>query len=179
VLYGYARASVDSETLDDQEAALNAAGCFHVFKETDSRKRPQLAQTIQTAGFGDVVMVTSLDRLARSAADLFAVYSKLSEHGAGVQSLAEAITDPATPQGRYFADFVAWCAVFDAVTFAERMHEGRTLAKAKGVKLGPRFKTNQDQQREIKKIYSKGSTMTELASQFGVSQSAIWRIINR
>ena len=178
MLYGYARATVGSETIKEQADALNAAGCAHIFTETDNHKRPQLAQAIQAAAFGDVLMVTRLDRLARSAADLFAIYKKLSERGAGAQSLTEAITDPATIEGRHFPRFVAWLADFDAATFQERMREGRKNAKAAGVKMGPPSKLSAHQIEHARRLYEdEGRNLDEIAKLLRVSTPTISRVL--
>lgn len=179
MLYGYAREGGGSAALREQVDALLAAGCSHVFQETDARKRPQLALALQAIGFGDVLCVVRLDRLARSAADLLALYRKITENGAGLRSLSEPITDPATPEGRYFPTFAEWFAAFDHATFAERMGDGRRRAREQGRHMGPRKKLTDEQEKKAAADYADGKSMLEIAARFRVSVPTISRALKR
>ncbi len=178
MFYGYAREGAGSESLEAQTDALKAAGAAHVFKETDSVKRPQLALTLQAAGFGDVILVTRLDRLAQTAADLCAVYRKAADRGTGIQSLTESITDPATPEGRFFPLFVEWFAAFDAATLAARLTDGRHRARARGVSFGkPPILDRKKMERAFELYEIEGKTMAEIAFLLRVSHPTISRVI--
>jgi DNA invertase Pin-like site-specific DNA recombinase len=90
--YGYARVSTNGQDLSSQEAELLAAGCAKVFKEKVSgakTDRAELAKVIRTLQPGDVLVVTRLDRLARSTRDLLNVLATVTEHGAGFRSLKD------------------------------------------------------------------------------------------
>lgn len=101
MIYGYARVSTDGQTLDSQIAALTAAGAEKVFSEKQSgakTDRAQLAKALAALTAGDVLLVTRLDRLARSTRDLLNVLAVIGEKGAGFRSLADAWADTTTPQ---------------------------------------------------------------------------------
>jgi DNA invertase Pin-like site-specific DNA recombinase len=90
MILGYARVSTDGQTLDAQEAALQAAGAERIFAEKISgavTDRKALARAIATLGPGDLLLVTRLDRLARSTRDLLNVLATIGEKGAGFRSL--------------------------------------------------------------------------------------------
>lgn len=179
MLFGYARASVGVASIEDQEADLYEAGCAHVFADQEARPRPQLAQAIQAAAFGDTLIVTRLDRLAVGTADLLATYQKLAERGAWVRSLSESLTDPATEQGRHFTHFLAWCAAFDAATFAERMQSARRKAAQEGVRMGRPPKLTAEQEQNAAQLYTKGdATLEEVSRLFRISPATLSRIVN-
>src|SRR3974390_1874603 len=96
MIIGYARVSTDGQTLDAQHSALIGAGAERVFAEKVSgvvTDRKALAKAIAALSVGDVLLVTRLDRLARSTRDLFNVLATLSEKGAGFRSLADPMID--------------------------------------------------------------------------------------
>src|SRR5262249_59347363 len=107
---GYARVSTDGQSLDAQIEALEAAGCCKVFAEKISgarSDRPQLAKALKALGPGDVLVVTRLDRLARSPRDLLNILAGVVEHGAGFQSLNDTWAASTTPQGRLMPTVLA------------------------------------------------------------------------
>jgi DNA invertase Pin-like site-specific DNA recombinase len=102
MIYGYARVSTDGQSLDAQQAALKAAGAEKVFAEKISGARSDrkaLAAALKALGPGDTLIVTRLDRLARSTRDLLNVLAAIGEAGAGFKSLADAWADTTTPHG--------------------------------------------------------------------------------
>jgi len=102
-VYGYARVSTDGRILAVQDAALMAAGCAKVYSEKVSgarSDRPQLAKLLKALGEGDTVVVTRLDRLARSTHDLLNILDAIAKAGAEFKSLADAWADTTTPHGR-------------------------------------------------------------------------------
>jgi DNA invertase Pin-like site-specific DNA recombinase len=103
MIVGYARVSTDGQTLDAQEAALNAAGVERVYAEKISGARSdrlQLAKLLKALGEGDTVIITRLDRLARSTRDLLNILHAFGNAGATFKSLADAWADTTTPHGR-------------------------------------------------------------------------------
>ena len=110
-IYGYARVSTNGQDLAAQEAELMAAGCAKVFKEKVSgakTDRAELAKLLGKTESGDVLVVTRLDRLARSTRDLLNVIAALTERGAGFKSLKDTWADTTTPHGRCSPYSVAW-----------------------------------------------------------------------
>ena len=101
--YGYARVSTDGQSVDAQVRQLTKAGCAKVFREVASgakTDRTQLRKAINRLEAGDVLMVTRLDRLARSTRDLLNTLAVITEHKAGFRSLGDTWADTMTPHGR-------------------------------------------------------------------------------
>src|SRR5580692_3184456 len=131
MIIGYARVSTDGQTLDAQQAALAAAGAEKVFAEKVSgavtdRKAP--AKAILALGPGDVLLVTRLDRLARSTRDLLNVLDAVAEAGAGFRSLADAWADTTTAHGRLMLTVLGGLAEFERELIRARTGEGRGSA---------------------------------------------------
>src|SRR5262249_40765847 len=116
MIVGYARVSTDGQTLDAQQAALKTAGGERRFSEKVSgaqTDRKALAKAIDALGAGDVLLVTRLDRLARSTRDLLNVLATISDKGAGFKSLADAWADTTTPHGRLMLTVLGGLAEFE------------------------------------------------------------------
>ena len=114
MLLGYARVSTDDQDLTLQRTALREAGCKRVYEEKISgakRDRPQLARLLDQVRSDDVVLVSRLDRLARSTRDLLEIAEHLKEAGAGLRSLNEPWADTTTPAGRMVLTVFAGIAV--------------------------------------------------------------------
>jgi DNA invertase Pin-like site-specific DNA recombinase len=102
MLIGYARVSTDDQNLDLQRAALNEVGCTRIYEEKlsgASRNRPELAQLLDHLRGGEVVVVSRLDRLARSTRDLLDIAELIKEAEAGLRSLSEPWADTTSPAG--------------------------------------------------------------------------------
>lgn len=127
MIYGYARISTDGQSLDAQRAELTAAGCAKVFCETASgtrTDRPRLARALDALDPGDVLVVTRLDRLARSTRDLLAA---IAEKGAAFCSLRDARADTTTPHGRSMVTVLAGLAEFERELIVARTSVGREV----------------------------------------------------
>jgi len=139
-IYGYARVSTDGQSVAAQEAQLRAAGCGKVYAEKVSGKgtagRVELAKVLRRLDKGDVLMVTRLDRLARSTRDLLNILHILGERSIGFKSLADAWADTTTPHGRLLVTMLAGIAEFERELIRARTGEGRKRAQARGVKFG-------------------------------------------
>ncbi len=139
MLIGYARVSTDDQDLRLQRAALKEAGCKRTFEEKVSgtkRDRPELVKMIEQLRDDDAVVVTRLDRLARSTRDLLDIAEKLKEAGAGLRSLAEPWADTTTPARRMVLTVFAGIAEFERELIHQRTSSGRIAAKARGVRFG-------------------------------------------
>ncbi len=179
MIYGYARVSTDGQSLDAQRAELIAAGCAKVFGETASgarADRPRLARALEALDPGDVLVVTRLDRLARSTRDLLNVLASIAAKGAAFRSLRDAWADTATPHGRLMVTVLAGLAEFERELIVARTSEGRARAKARGVKLGPRFKLSAEQRAYVARERARGESVRHLARILGVSKATIGRI---
>src|SRR6516225_11469099 len=138
-VYGYARDSTDDQTLAAQDAQLHVASCAKVYSEKVSgakTDRAELAKLLKRLEPGDVLMVTRLDRLARSTRDLLNILHQLGERQVGFKSLADAWADTTTPHGRLLVTMLAGIAEFERELIRARTGEGRTRAKARGVRFG-------------------------------------------
>ena len=179
MIYGYARVSTDGQSLDAQRAELSAAGCAKIFGETASGARavrPRLARALAALDPGDVLVVTRLDRLARSTRDLLNVLALVAAKGAAFRSLRDAWADTATPHGRLMVTVLAGLAEFERELIVARTSEGRARARARGVKLGPRFKLSAEQRAYVARERAKGESVRHLARILGVSRATIGRI---
>ena len=153
---GYARVSTRDQDLIAQDAELMAAGCSKVFKEKISgakTDRPELAKVIRRLEPGDVLLVTRLDRLARSTRDLLNVLAAVGERGAGFKSLKDAWADTTTAHGRLMLTVLGGLAEFERELIMARTGEGRLRAKARGVRFGrPRTLTPHQRQEAIQRL---------------------------
>jgi DNA invertase Pin-like site-specific DNA recombinase len=177
--FGYARVSTDGQTLDAQVAELSAAGAAEVYREKVSgalSSRVQLNRAIAASGEGDVLLVTRLDRLARSTRDLLNTLAVIAEKGAGFRSLRDTWADTTTPHGRLMLTLLAGLAEFERELIRARTGEGRERAKARGVRLGRNPKLTPHQRIEALKRRDGGETLVEIARTFGVSHSTISRL---
>ena len=179
MIVGYARVSTDGQTLDTQQSALAAAGAERVFAERVSgavTDRKALGRAIAALGAGDVLLVTRLDRLARSTRDLLNVLDAVSKAGAGFRSLADQWCDTTTPHGRLMLTVLGGLAEFERELIRARTDEGRKRAQARGVKFGRKLKLTAHQRQEALQRRASGEPLIEIARTFGVSHSTISRL---
>jgi DNA invertase Pin-like site-specific DNA recombinase len=178
-IYGYARVSTDGQTLDAQIAQLKAAGAEKVFREKVSgarADRPELARLLRSLASGDRVLVTRLDRLARSTRDLLNTLAAIADKKAGFRSLSDAWADTTTPHGRLMLTVLGGLAEFERELIRARTGEGRDRAKARGVRLGRKPKLTPHQQREALARRDSGEPLAEIARSYDVHHSTISRL---
>src|SRR5436190_13440898 len=150
-VYGYARVSTEGQSLSAQLAQLNAAGCKQVFREKISGARSdrrRLARLAASLTKGDVVIVTRLDRLARSTRDLLNLLASIAEKGARFRSLGDAWADTTTAHGRLILTVLGGLAEFERELIRAHTSEGRERARARGREDGARLQADPHQQRE-------------------------------
>src|SRR5262245_38190061 len=179
MLYGYARVSTDGQSLAAQDAALHAAGCAKVFAEKVSGARTdrvELAKLLKRLDQGDVVIVTWLDRLARSTRDLLNILDTIGKAGAAFKALADTWADTTTPHGRLMLTVLGGLDEFERELIKARTGEGRRRAKERGIHLGRPSKLTPHQRQEARKRREAGEALTEIARTFGVSHSTISRL---
>jgi DNA invertase Pin-like site-specific DNA recombinase len=178
-VYGYARVSSNGQTLVSQDAQLHGAGAVKVYAERMSgarTDRPELAKVIKRLDAGDVLLVTRLDRLARSTRDLLNILDAVGKAGAGFKSLADPWADTTTPHGRLMLTVLGGLAEFERALILARTGDGRARAKAKGVKFGRPAKLTAHQRREAMERLAEGAVQADLARSYGVSQATISRL---
>jgi DNA invertase Pin-like site-specific DNA recombinase len=181
MIYGYARVSTDGQNVDAQVNQLTAAGAGKVFREVASgakTDRAQLRRLLDQLAAGDVMMmVTRLDRLARSTRDLLNMLAAITEKKAGFRSLGDAWADTTTPHGRLMLAVLGGLAEFERDLIRARTGEGRARAKARGQSLGRKPKLTPHQKREaIRRRDENGETVREIARSYNVSASTISRL---
>jgi DNA invertase Pin-like site-specific DNA recombinase len=178
-IYGYARVSTDGQTLDAQQTALRAAGAERVFseKETGTKTdRAALAKAVAALEAGDVLLVTKLDRLARSTRDLLNTLATIGERGAGFKSLSDPWADTTTPHGKLMITVLGGLAEFERHLILSRTGEGRERAKARGVKFGRKPKLTKHQRDQALARRAAGEPLTEIAKTYNVSHMTISRL---
>jgi DNA invertase Pin-like site-specific DNA recombinase len=179
MIYGYARVSTDGQSVEAQVRQLTKAGCTKVFREVASgakTDRAQLRRTLAQLVAGDVLMVTRLDRLARSTRDLLNTLAAIADKKAGFRSLGDTWADTTTAHGRLMLTVLGGLAEFERELIRARTGEGRARAVARGVKMGRKPKLTQHQQREAIRRREKGEPMREIARSYNVSHSTISRL---
>jgi DNA invertase Pin-like site-specific DNA recombinase len=180
MIYGYARVSTDGQKVAAQVAALNAAGAAKVFREVASgakTDRARLRKAIATLEAGDVLMVTRLDRLARSTRDLLNTLAAITDRKAGFRSLGDAWADTTTSHGRLMLTVLGGLAEFERDLIRSRTGEGRARAVARGQKMGRPPKLTPHQQREAIKRRDRGEeSLTEIGRSYNVSAATISRL---
>lgn len=177
--YGYGRVSTDGQTLAGQEGQLMGVGCAKVFTEKVSgvaSERPQLARLLNQVEEGDVLLVTRLDRLARSTRDLLNVLHTLAKAGVGFRSLGDPWADTTTPHGRLMLTVLGGLAEFERELIRARTGEGRARAKKDGVKFGRPHKLSSYQRKEALARLQLGEVHATVARTYGVSRSTISRL---
>jgi DNA invertase Pin-like site-specific DNA recombinase len=177
--YGYARVSTDGQSVAAQVDQLTHAGAEKVFREKVSgavTHRQQLQRALNALDEGDVLLVTRLDRLARSTRDLLNTLALIAEKKAGFRSLGDAWADTMTAHGRLMLTVLAGLAEFERELIRVRTSEGRARAKARGVKLGRPFKLTPHQRKEARERSDSGEFLTDIARSYNVSHSTISRL---
>ena len=178
-VFGYARVSTDGQSLASQDAQLRAAGCAKVFAEKVSgakTDRAELAKVLKRLDPGDVLVVTRLDRLARSTRDLLNILDVIAKAGAGFKSLHDAWADTTTPHGRLMLTVLGGLAEFERELILARTGDGRARAKARGVKFGRPRKLTPHQRQEALARLAAGETQADIARTYNVDATTIGRL---
>lgn len=176
---GYARTSTTDQNLDAQIKALNMAGCGMVRTEQKSGTtlvgRPELKTILDFIHPGETLVVTRIDRLARSLSDLQTIVQILKASGAHLAATEQPV-DTSTATGKAFFDMLGVFAEFETNLRRERQAEGIAAAKARGVFRGrpPRI-----DMMEIQNLLTQGITPTEIARKLGVSRGTIYKAKNQ
>ena len=179
MLIGYARVSTLGQNLDRQRDQLKEHGCEKIYEEKRTgadRRRPRLEAMIETAEKGDVIVITSLDRLARSTHDLFEIIKKFDAKTIGFRSLREPWADTTSTMGRFLTTVFAGLSELERQLINERAEEGRASAKKRGVKFGRKYKLTPHQQDQVRSMLKEGQSIRAIARHFNVGVATIDRI---
>ncbi len=181
-IIGYCRVSTDGQTLDDQITALQAAGATRVFSEKMSgarSDRPQLRQALAALGAGDTLIITRLDRLARSTRDLLNVLHEIGEKGAAFKSLADTWADTTTAHGRLMVTILGGLAEFERSLIKARTDVGIERARQAGIRFGRPPKLSKHQREHALTLLAAGEPQSAIARILGCDQSTISRLQQR
>ena len=166
-VFGYARVSSQDQDLSAQEAELVAAGAVKVYREKVSgakANRAELLKVVNKLEPGDVLLVTRLDRLARSTRDLLNLLATISERGASFRSLRDTWADTTNAHGRLIITVLAGLAEFERELIRSRCGEGMQRAKDRGVRFGrPPKLTPYQRQRAVTRTSARSGTRYSLA----------------
>jgi DNA invertase Pin-like site-specific DNA recombinase len=175
--YGYARVSTIDQDLGIQGAALKAAGCEIVREEkasgTKRDGRTELATLLGFLRSGDTLVVTRIDRLARSVKDLQDVVHELRAKGVTLKATEQPI-DTSTAAGKAFLDMLGVFAEFETNLRRERQLEGIGAAKERGVYKGRKPTIDQA---EVRRLVGEGVGVSDVARQLGITRTSVYRII--
>jgi DNA invertase Pin-like site-specific DNA recombinase len=180
--YGYARVSTAKQDYAAQVDALKAGGCGTIFTEKVSGKstngRTEFNRLMKALKPGDTVVVTKLDRLARSSRDLLNILHDLEEGGCGFVSLGETWCDTTSDVGKLVVTIMSGIAEFERKLITSRCEEGIAKARANGKKFGRPSALDAGQKKKIADRYAAGETMAALAIEYDVGEATIFRALN-
>lgn len=177
---GYARTSTTDQKagLEAQLRDLEQAGCIKIFREEISSvatARPQLDAALEWVREGDILIVTKLDRLARSVSDLVIITETLKRKGVGLRILAMNL-DTSTPTGKLMLNLLGSIAEFERELMLERQREGIAKAKAGG-KYAGRQPTARRKAEEVMRMRAEGQSANDIGKALGISRASVFRIL--
>lgn len=177
-IIGYGRVSSTGQSLEVQEEKLRAAGATELFMEkrsgTTKQGREQLEAALRFARKGDVLVVTKLDRLARSMTDLMTIVDDLNAREIGFRVIDQSGIDTTTPSGRLMLQLLGAFAEFETVLRKERQSDGIAKAKTKGVYKGRPAKLPADRVREL---HDQGLGPSAIAKELTISRASVYRLL--
>jgi DNA invertase Pin-like site-specific DNA recombinase len=177
---GYARVSTDGQDYSGQVEALKAVGCARIYSEKASGKsvngRPELLRALKSMAPGDVLVVTKLDRVARSARDLLNIIIGELD-GMGFVSLGDAWCDTTNATGRFMLTVMSGIAELERDLIRSRCAAGIARAKAQGKRFGRPMVLDPGQRKRIAERYANGETMEALAREYDCGRATVWRAV--
>jgi DNA invertase Pin-like site-specific DNA recombinase len=180
-IVGYARVSSIGQSLVVQLDKLEAHGCDKVFQEKASGatdNRPQLKRCLEYVRTGDTLVITKLDRLARSTLHLTQIADQLKQRGVELIVLDQAI-DTSTPTGKLLFNMLASIAEFETAIRSERQLDGIARAKANGVEFGRKAALSSFDIIELRNKRESGSLIRELMKEYGLSKATVYRYLSK
>lgn len=177
---GYARVSSESQSLEVQQEALLTAGCEKVFAEkrsgTTISGRDALADALDFIREGDTLVVTRLDRLARSAGDLHGIVARLSAKGVGFKCLQQGGMDTTTSTGKLLLGVLASIAEFETDIRRERQREGIDKAKANGIYKGRKRSIDEA---AVMSLWNSNTSAADIANELKIGRASVYRVVER
>jgi DNA invertase Pin-like site-specific DNA recombinase len=178
-IVGYARVSSVGQSLDVQNDKLSTYGCEKVFADKKSgttADRPQLKSCLTYLRAGDSLVITKLDRLARSTLHLTQLAEDLKVKDVDLIVLDQKI-DTSTPTGKLLFNMLASIAEFETEIRKERQLEGIAKAKSQGVAFGRKAKLSPEQVQQLARDRSSGIKIKDLMQMYGLSKASVYRLI--
>ena len=179
---GYARVSSTGQDLAVQLERLEGAGCEKVFKGKRSgvdAGRPELKRCLEYLREGDTLLVTKIDRLARSTSDLYRIVSLLAEKGVAFKVTDDPTIDTTSRTGKLVMGILALIAEFENDIRRERQMDGIAKAKDRGVKFGRKPEVTPERIAQIKKLRKAGTTVPEIMRKVSLSKASVYRALGR
>ena len=178
-IVGYARVSTVGQSLDVQLSKLQAFGCDPIFSDKHTgttADRPSLKECRNYLRKGDSLVITKMDRLARSTYHLTQIAEELKNKGADLVVLDQNI-DTSTPTGKLLFNMLASIAEFETEIRKERQTEGIAKAMENGVQFGRKAKLSDDEVQEMRQKRAEGVLIKELQREFGLSKASVYRLL--
>lgn len=178
-IVGYARVSTGQQDYQTQVDRLKAAGATKLFMEKRSGldgERPQLAECLRYVRDGDTLLVTKLDRLARSTADLYRIVTDLANRGVAFKVLDDAAVDTSSRTGKLVMGILALIAEFETEIRRERQMEGIAKAKAEGRTGGRPKLVTKDTEATIHRLRAEGMSIRKIAAEVGFSKATVQKL---
>jgi DNA invertase Pin-like site-specific DNA recombinase len=179
MIVGYARTSTVEQVagFEAQERELRTVGVERVFSEQTSSvaARSELEAALDFIRAGDVFVVTKIDRLARSVADLCVIVKRIESKGATLRILALGL-DTSTPSGRLMLNVFGSVAQFEREVMLERQREGIQKAKTEGKYRG-RAPTARAKAEDIRQLAGEGATREAIAAQLNIGVASVYRVL--
>ncbi len=178
-VYGYARVSSVGQDLEVQLDALKRAGCEVVRSEkvsgTSKDGRSELQTILDFVRSGDTIVITRIDRLARSVKDLQDIVFELRAKGVSLRATEQPI-DTSTPAGKAFLDMLGVFAEFETSLRRERQADGIAKAKQRGVYKGRKPSIDTDKVIELR---NNGLGATAIGKELGIGRASVYRVLNQ
>lgn len=177
-VFGYARVSTRDQSLDVQLDALKGAGATVIYSEQITGKtvlgREELERCLSGLGRGDILVVTKVDRIARSLRDLSNIVADLTERGVEFKCVDQPGMDTTTPMGKFMMNILGAVAEFEVEMIASRRREGIRKAQLAGKYVRPQDQANMALARQLRR--DEGLTAAQIASRVGVSVRTVYRM---
>lgn len=180
-LVGYARVSSIGQSLDVQIDKLKKYQCDKIYQEKKfgiTANRPELKKCLDYVREGDVLIITKLDRLARSTVDLHNILEQLNNKGIGFRVLDQSI-DTTSPTGKLLFGILASIAEFETELRKERQMEGIKKAKESGIAFGRKAKLSDNQIEELRRKRSDGVLIKDLMMMYKLSKASVYRLLSK
>ena len=175
---GYARVSSVGQSLDVQLEKMN--GCDKLFQEKRSgvdTGRPALKRCLEFLREGDTLLVTKIDRLARSTSDLYRIVSELTDKGVRFKVVDDPSIDTTSRTGKLVMGILALIAEFENDIRRERQMDGIAKAKDRGVKFGRKRELTDEKVEEIRAMREAGKTVPTIIKRTGLSKASVYRAL--